>query len=359
MGPRAQSHSGGRVIHRPPAAFARIVHRYVMRYAWSPPAPHEPRAQRRAREHDELAALAPGGVLFTARAQEAGWPEQLLYRRLHQARWQLIHPGAWAAPGRLVDWLTHAWIVQTLQPHLVCSHRTAAALHLVEVLGPPHTRHATEFTDPRLGTHPKRPGTRVRRLPLAPADLSVRRGLRTTSAVRTVGDLIRCLPRDEAVAAADSALAARTVRGVRRPPLLHLPALRAELATHRHGAVRARSWLPLTDPRCGSPAETVTRLHLHDAGLHPETQATLHTPSGRTLRPDFFFRAEGLVVEVEGYAFHGTREAHARDVDRFNALQDCPGVRRVIRFTAQEVFRHRARMVTRIHEALTALSPNW
>ncbi|MEU4263768.1 hypothetical protein [Streptomyces sp. NPDC025273] len=211
------------------------------------PCPQETRTQRLERELRELAALAPGGVLLTARAREAGWPEQLLYRRLRTGGWQQIHRGAWAAPGRLVDWLTHAWVVQTLQPHLVCSHRTAAALHLIEVLGPAHTRHATEFTDPRPGPNRRRPGTRVHHLALTAADRTVRRGLCTTSAVRTVGDLIRCLPRDEAVAAADSALATRTVRGVRRPPLLQASALRTELARHRHGAVRARSWLPLTD----------------------------------------------------------------------------------------------------------------
>lgn len=322
---------------------------------WSPPDPQEPRAVRKARELRELATLAPGGVLFTAKAREAGWPEQLLHRRLRTAGWQPIHLGAWTAPGRLVDWLTHAWVVQSLQPHLVCSHRTAAALHLVEILDTSRTRtrHATEFTDPRPGPHRRRPGTRVHRLPLTAADRTVRRGLTTTSAVRTVGDLIRCLPRNEAVAAADSALATRTVRGVRRPPLVHASALRAELATRRHGAVRARPWLALTDPRSGSPAETLARLHLHDAGLHPETQAALRTPSGRILHPDFFFRAQGLVVEVEGYAFHGTRETHTGDLRRFNELQTCPEVRRVLRFTAVEVFRHPDRVITQIREALT------
>ncbi|MFE6038249.1 endonuclease domain-containing protein [Streptomyces sp. NPDC056452] len=324
---------------------------------WCPPDPQEPRAVRRARQIRELASLAPGGVLFTARAREAGWPAHPLYRRLRAAGWQPIHPGAWAAPGRLVDWLTHAWVVQSLQPHLVCSHRTAAALHLVEVLDPSRTCHATEFTDPRPGAYRRRPGTRVHRLPLDAADRTVRRGLITTSAARTVGDLIRRLPRNEAVAAADSALATRTVRGVQRPPLVHMAALRAELATHRRGAVRARTWLPLTDARSGSPAETVARLHLHDAGLHPETQAALRKPSGRTLHPDFFFRSHGLVVEVEGYAFHGTREAHAVDLRRFNELQACPEVRRVLRFTAAEVFRHPDRVVAQIRAALAALHP--
>ncbi len=324
---------------------------------WIPPATQETRAGRRQRELRALDRLAPGGVLFTARAKAAGWPQQLLNRRLAQGGWQQVHRGAWAAPGRLLDWFTHAWVVHTLQPHLVCSHRTAAALHKVEVLTatPGHRPLTAEFTDPRPGAR-HRAGARVHRLSLAPADRTVRRGLRTTSAVRTVGDLIRCLPREQAVAAADSALATRTVHGVRRPPLLTGHDLREELDTHRDGARRARTWLPLTDPLCGSPAESVARLLLLDAGLRPVSQARLRAPSGAVLRPDFFFRPQGLVVEIEGYAFHGTREAHARDLRRFNELQRCAGVRRVVRFTAVEVFRAPGRVVADVRAALRELA---
>ncbi|MEK8144707.1 type IV toxin-antitoxin system AbiEi family antitoxin domain-containing protein [Streptomyces sp. M10(2022)] len=65
----------------------------------SPPGPQESRTQYIARELRELAALAPGGVLLTARANAAGWPEQLLYRRLSSGGWRQIHRGAWVAPG--------------------------------------------------------------------------------------------------------------------------------------------------------------------------------------------------------------------------------------------------------------------
>lgn len=318
--------------------------------------PRRPRARQRAAEVRELAALAPGGVLFTARAIAAGWTRRQLSHRLRYEQWQPIHRGAWAAPGRRVDWFTRAWVVQNLQPHLVCSHRTAAALHRLELLRRSSAHAAeTEFTDPRPGPYRGRPGTRIHRLPLSPADRTVRRGLRVTSPVRTVGDLMRHLPRDEAVVLADSALSARRVEGVRRPALIRLRALHTELATPRNGATRARGLLPLLDPRSGSPAETVARLLMHDAGLHPETQATLRTPDHRCLRPDFLFRAEGLVVEVEGYAFHGTREAHAEDVRRFNDLQGCPEVRRILRFTATEIYRHPKKVLSQITASLQTL----
>jgi very-short-patch-repair endonuclease len=71
--------------------------------------------------------------------------------------------------------------------------------------------------------------------------------------------------------------------------------------------------------------------------------------------PDFFFRHEGLVVEIEGYAFHGTRAAHERDVLRFNELNGCADVRRVLRFTASEVFRAPDAVVFSIRSALADL----
>ncbi|MDT9688470.1 hypothetical protein Q5762_08905 [Streptomyces sp. P9(2023)] len=110
------------------------------------------------------------------------------------------------------------------------------------------------------------------------------------------------------------------------------------------------------DPACGSPAETVARLHMRDAGLHPESQPLLRSRSGRTLRPDFLFRPAGLAVEIEGYAFHGTRHAHDRDIRRYNDLADCPEVRRVLRFTAREVFHRPEAVVATVRAVLGQLA---
>ncbi|MEU9704643.1 hypothetical protein [Streptomyces sp. NPDC047981] len=155
---------------------------------------------------------------------------------------------------------------------------------------------------------------------------------------------------------ADSALSQRTVRGVRREPLVHHAQLVAELSAPRPGAALARRWLKFADPACGSPAETVARLHMRDAGLRPESQPLLGSRSGRRLRPDFLFRRAGLAVEIEGYAYHGTRQAHDRDVRRYNDLADCPEVRRVLRFTAQDVFRRPDAVVATIRATLGHLT---
>ncbi|MEU7030141.1 hypothetical protein AB0A60_26105 [Streptomyces sp. NPDC046275] len=307
--------------------------------------------------------LARGGVLLTVWALTAGWPRGRLDGRLRRDGWQRIWRGAWAAPGKEVDWRMRAAAAQLLRPQLVCSHRTAAAVHRIELLGgragTEGAPEPLEFTARRgrgsKAHEPIRVHTTAR---LADADCATRRGLRVTSAVRTVGDLIRAAAsREAAVVVADSALSPRFVAGLHRPPLVDAAGLAAELAAPRRpGGPSARRWLPLAVAGSGSPAETVARLRMRDAGLHPETQPTLHTAAGRPLHPDFLFRAAGLVVEIEGFAFHGTRAAHERDVRRFNELQSCPDVRRVLRFTAGEVFGHPDRMTATIRAALASLT---
>ncbi|AJF67050.1 hypothetical protein [Streptomyces vietnamensis] len=303
----------------------------------------------------ELAILARGGVLLTVWAVAAGWAPGRLAGRLRRDGWQRICRGAWAAPGREVDWRLRATALQFLRPELVCSHGTAARLHRIERLGAADADSRLDFTAPAptrsaLGLHLRIHGTTF----LTSRDWSNRRGLRTTTPARTVGDLIRTsATREEAVVVADSALARRAVGGVRREAVVRYEELVAELAAPRPGGPRARTWLRLTEPASGSPAETVARLRMGDTGLVPECQPTLLTANGRPLRPDFLFRAAGLAVEIEGYAFHGTRRAHERDVARFNALQSCPEVRRVLRFTAREIFHHPDRMTGTILAALS------
>ncbi|MFD3661771.1 endonuclease domain-containing protein [Streptomyces sp. NPDC058659] len=306
----------------------------------------------------ELAILARGGVLLTVWAVAAGWSRGRLAGRLRRDGWQGICRGAWAAPGKEVDWRVRATALQLLRPELVCSHGTAARLHRIEVLGRTVDPAFLDFTAPATSRSTHDALIRVRSTSsLTDGDCAIRRGLRVTTPARTVGDLIRsCGSREEAVVAADSALARRAVGGVRREALVRYEELAAELAAPRPGGPRARAWLRLTEPASGSPAESVARLRIRDAALFPESQPPLRTPEGGTLRPDFLFREAGLAVEVEGYAFHGTRRAHERDVARFNALQSCPEVRRVLRFTAREVFTTPDRMTRTIRTALTSLS---
>ncbi|MFJ8534164.1 endonuclease domain-containing protein [Streptomyces sp. NPDC093591] len=233
------------------------------------------------------------------------------------------------------------------------SHRSAAGLWRIETLTPA-AKEPLEFIDPHLTLRHESKDLRVHRMPLAQGDAVVWQGLRVTGVRRTLADLLRAGPRDEALVAVDSALTYRRVMGNRRPPLTDTRSLAAALKTNAQGTARARTWLRLSDPQSGSPAETIARLRMYDAGLRPESQVELHTPYGRRFVLDFLFRKEGLAVEIEGYAYHGSRDAHRRDVTRFNQILQCPEVRTLLRYSAEDVFHRPDRMITEIRTTLAA-----
>ncbi|WP_230396320.1 hypothetical protein [Streptomyces blattellae] len=300
---------------------------------------------------DDLRALVEEGVLLTSRALEAGWSRSSLSRRLVSESWTRIRQGAWAEPGRAIDFGVRLSATRLLHPRLVVSHHSAARLQRIETLDtdPPGL---VEFIDPALGSHRRVPGVRVHRIPVDPADVDERQGVRVTEVARTLADLLRAGPRNHALVSVESALGCRRVGGVRRTPLVTPARLALALEAPLLGAVRARRWLRLVDRGSGSPAETVARLHMLDAGLRPETQAEVRTRDGRRRYLDFLFRPEGLAVEIEGYAYHGTRDAHRRDLTRFNEIHQCPEVRTLLRYTAETVFYHPTRMTTEIHATL-------
>ncbi|MFF4789092.1 endonuclease domain-containing protein [Streptomyces sp. NPDC001276] len=268
-------------------------------------------------ERKPLRELVDEGVLLTSRALAAGWPRRSLTLALRAQGWIRLYAGAWAEPGSTPTLATRLRAVQLVRPRLVAGHGSAAALLL-------------ERAEVVEGLQ----------------------GLRFTSARRTLTDLLRAGPRDDAIVAVDSALGYRKVDGARRPPLTDMASVEATLKARSRGTARARTWLLLCDPRAGSPAETIARLRLHDAGLHPESQAEIITPAGRRVRLDFLFREAGLAVEIEGYAYHGTRDSHRQDIARFNQVLQCPEVRSLLRFTAEDVFHRPSFMIEQIRTAL-------
>ncbi len=248
--------------------------------------------------------------------------------------------------------------VQLGKPHLVASHRSAAALHGIELLNEGERaregHQKLEFIDVTKKGRPT--GLRLHHMSLHAGDvLRGGGGLLHTSAARTVADLLRQGPRDEALVATESALTPRTLPWGPRPALVELREVDYALAAPGiRGSRRALKWLNLANLAAQSPAETVARLRIHEADLHPETGVVLHVPGGRRRYPDFFFRSAGLVVEIEGYRWHGSRQAHRADMARFNELIRCPGVRYVLRYGAAHVFWRPQEMIAEIRRTLAA-----
>jgi hypothetical protein len=186
-------------------------------------------------------------------------------------------------------------------------------------------------------------GASVRRAVLAQEEIVTRRGLSTTSPLRTVVDLAGRNPLTEGVVAADMFLHSR---------LVSLAELRRYVDTHpgARGIARLRCVVDLAEPKTESPMETRLRMLLVLAGLpRPEVQASIRDDDGRFLRPDLLYRNHRLALEYDG---GNHRDRLVDDNRRQNGLV-ITGIR-ILRFTAADVYGTPDRVVMLVRHALTA-----
>jgi len=171
------------------------------------------------------------------------------------------------------------------------------------------------------------PGWQVVRSDIPPDARDARDGLACTTAARTLLDLARVLPLNEAVVAADSAL---------RLGLVQLGDLSAMGTRCGRGAARIRRVLQQVDPKSGSVLESLLRVLLAQAGIPaPVSQYRVLDHGAEVARVDFCWPAARLVVEADGYAFHSSRDDYRRDRRRMNELERLGW--RVLRFSWEDV----------------------
>jgi len=204
------------------------------------------------------------------------------------------------------------------------SGRTAAWLHGLD-LAPCDPIEVT-IPDP-IGTR-RRAGASVRRAALGAEEIVIRRGLPTTSPLRTVVDLGGRDPLTEGVVAADLFLRARLVS------IAELSAYVAEHAKAK-GIARLRRVVELAEPKSESPMETRLRMLIIFAGLpRPEVQVSIHDAKGRFVgRPDLLYRTQCLAIEYDG---GNHRDRLVDDNRRQNGLVGAGF--RLLRFTAADVY---------------------
>jgi len=204
------------------------------------------------------------------------------------------------------------------------SGRTAGWLHGLD-LAPCDP---IEVTIPEPSGSSRLAGASVRRAHIARQEIVRRRGLPTTSAVRTVVDLGGRDPLTEGVVAADLFLHAG---------LVSVDELRGYVAKHpgARGIARLRRVVDLVEPKAESAMETRLRMLLVLARLpRPEVQVSIHDDEGRFLgRPDLLYPRQRLAIEYDG-ANH--RERLVDDNRRQNGLVGA-GLR-LLRFTAADVY---------------------
>jgi very-short-patch-repair endonuclease len=204
------------------------------------------------------------------------------------------------------------------------SGRTAAWLHGLDVV----PCDPIEVTIPEPFGSGRRSGASVRRAALAREEIVRRRGLPTSSALRTVIDLGGRDPLTEGVVAADLFLHAA---------LVTIAELRAYVAGHSgaKGVARLRRVVDLAEPEAESAMETRLRMLLVLARLpRPEVQVSIHDDQGRFLgRPDLFYPRQRLAIEYDG---GNHRDRLVDDNRRQNGLVGA-GLR-LLRFTAADVY---------------------
>jgi hypothetical protein len=184
-----------------------------------------------------------------------------------------------------------------LRDGAIISHGSAAVLHGLPVW--PAAIERVHVTRSRSGNGRKRNVVQVHGAPLHPLEVTMLDGLPVTSLARTVLDLARTLPMEQAVASGDHALArgltteelGSGLRGMQRWP----------------GVRAARRAVGFLDVRSESAGESVSRVRLMQERLPaPELQGEIFGPDGRLVaRVDFYWEEQQTVGEFDGKIKYG------------------------------------------------------
>ena len=264
------------------------------------------RGELRTRPVDELiAALAERQHGMVARRQlvALGVGSRATDHRLKCGRLHPVHRGVCAVGHRVIT-QRGRWMAAVLASGSggVLSHRSAAALWGIR----PTSRTSVDVTTPRR-LH-ARPGLHPHRAVLPTDEMTVHDGIPTSTPARTLLDLAGVVPGQALERALDEA------------EILRLPGPQPLLERYprRRGAANLR--LLLLTSRSPTPTRTVLEDRFHTFVDHHR----LPRPETNTLvdvyEVDAVWRDARLIVELDGFATHGTRRAFERDRERDRRL---------------------------------------
>jgi very-short-patch-repair endonuclease/predicted transcriptional regulator of viral defense system len=299
---------------------------------------------RRARERAirELAARQHG-VVTRAQLLELGVEPGAIDRRLTADRLRALHRGVYLVESIAPPRAREMAAVLSCGEGAVLSHRSAVAVW--QML--PHPAQLPDVEVTVAGRDPgRRPGVRVHRVrSLERDEVRTCQRIPITTPARTLLDLAAYGSRREL----EQAAAEAQRRGLTTKR--QLLALVGRYPT-RHGA-------PALKRLAGSDEQpALTRSEAEERLLDLIRRAELTAPEVNMplcgFEVDFLWRQEGLVVEVDGYAYHSDPHAFERDRRR-DAVLAAHGYR-VIRVTWRRIVDFPAAVVARVAQALTASS---
>lgn len=241
---------------------------------------------------------------FTTRPwlRAAGFSDDELRRALRDGDLTPLRRGAYVAgaPPEFAD-DRHRLLVRAareqLVPHAVFSHVSAALVHGLDLWRTPLER--VHVTRARAYGGRRGHGVHVHVAPLSADEIVELDGALVTSAARTVADVARMLPFEQAVVVADSAL---------HKELVDHEQLAEALARVKGwpGAPAARRAVWFADGRSESVGESRSRVRLAAHGLAPvELQFSVALPGGRVAVTDFAWPERRTVGEFDGQVKYG------------------------------------------------------
>jgi hypothetical protein len=300
-------------------------------------------AKRRRGEAIAELARRQHGVVTRAQLGALGLGRGAIDLAVARRRIHIVHPSIFAVghtslpvAGRLMAAVLAGGACAAL------SHRAAAAHWGIR----PSSARDTEVTTPRRRR--SRPGLRFYRSALPGDEVTTRDGIPVTTVPRTLFDLAAVVDLPQLRRAVDAAEARRLWDGLSLADLL-------DRHPRRPGAAAVRAMV-------ASPEAGITRSMLEErflgfleaSGLpRPATNAPLHL-GHRFVEADCAWREQRLIVELDGFATHGTRASFEDDRGRDRALTAAGW--RVMRVTWRQLHQEAEALVADLRAAL-ALGP--
>ena len=229
-------------------------------------------------------------MIATKQLIALGLDKDGIRRRVRSARLHPYHRGVYSLVPKqaLPPLAAEQAALLAMGPGAVLSHRTAAAIWELA----PRDPATVDVIVPRQRRH--RPGIRVHRAAgLQAADVRTRERLTLTSPYRSILDLRTELSARQIAYAVSQALSRRLITDAEASTLTDAPTITRSEAERR--------FLDLVK-RAGFPRP---RTNVHVAGFEV----------------DFFWPDHDLVVEIDGFAFHGHRQAFEDDRRKSLALE--------------------------------------
>jgi predicted transcriptional regulator of viral defense system len=236
-----------------------------------------------------------------------------------------------------------AAVLATAVPGSVASHRSAAIIHGLDLLGTPSRLPVDMTKPPGAGSNSSKRQTSVHAAALPPQHLTVRAGIPLTTVARTVVDLARLMPFRAGVVAADSAL-----RG-RQATRQEFQAVIGDCRRWR-GIQRARRVVEFSDERSESALESISRVVFAEHGLPtPELQVWVGDHEGAIGRADFLWEAYRTIGEADGLGKYSDPSRALAQLQRDARLREAGF--EVVHFTWQEVNYSPGRVVASVRAA--------